>query len=359
MMDTRPVREWPILSWEDELGPSKVIFLHDSHSGLKAIVVLDNLALGPAIGGVRMLTDISPDEIFRLARAMTLKSAAAGLPHGGAKSGIIADSESSAREILIRSFARGIAELTEYIPAPDMGTDESCMAVIHAEIGRAVGLPRSLRGIPVDEIGATGFGLAECADVAASFMALGLKGARLSVEGFGHVGEHAARFLTQKGAVLVAASDIHGLIYDPDGLDFDALVQAKRETGTIGHYGRAAHRMPKEEIFSVPCDIFVPAARPDSLNERSATRLQARLVVEGANLPATATAETILHRRGILVIPDFIANAAGLSAAVWSITGGARQRRWKSSAKRSDRTPKDSSGWPSVIDACRARPPWA
>ena len=114
-----------------------------------------------------MVADVTPDEVFRLARAMTLKNAAAGLPHGGGKAGIAADPTTRDRDRLIRSFARGIAELQDYIPGPDMGTDESAMGLIHEEIGRAVGLPRSLGGIPIDEIGATGYGLAECAEVAA------------------------------------------------------------------------------------------------------------------------------------------------------------------------------------------------
>ena len=120
-----------ILTWADGLGPAKVLHLYDPHCGLKAIVVVDNLAWGPAIGGVRMLPDVTPNEVFGLARTMTLKSAAAGLPHGGGKAGIVADPNASNRDALIRSFARGIAELGEYIPGPDMGTDESCMAIIY------------------------------------------------------------------------------------------------------------------------------------------------------------------------------------------------------------------------------------
>lgn len=307
------------------MGPAKVLYLHDSYSGLRAVVVVDNVARGPAVGGVRMVADVTPYEVFRLARAMTLKNAAAGLPHGGGKAGIMADPGSSNRAALIRSFARGIAELTDYIPGPDMGTDESSMAMIHEEIGRAVGLPRSLGGIPLDEIGATGFGLAECAEVAAEFIKLDLKGARVSVEGFGHVGEHAARFLSQKGALLVAASDIQGLVYDPEGIDLARLVQAKREGGTVLAYNGRVKKLAREEIFSLPCDIFIPAARPDTLHRENAIHLDARLVLQGANIPATPEAEKILHERGILVIPDFIANAGGVICCTVEYQGGSEK----------------------------------
>lgn len=321
-----PDQENPTLAWADELGPSKVIYLNDPHCRLRAIVVLDNLALGPAIGGVRMVPDVTPYEVFRLARAMTLKNAAAGLRHGGGKAGIMADPSASNREVLLRSFARAIADLTEYIPAPDIGTDENCMAIIHEEIGRAVGLPRSLGGIPLDEIGATGFGLAECAEVAAGFINLSLKEARISIEGFGHVGEHAARFLVQKGAILVAVSDIRGLIYDPDGIDLAALVRAKKQAGTILACDRGGRRLAKEEIFSLPCDIFIPAARPDTLHKENAPQLQTRLVLQGANIPATPEAEKILFERGILVIPDFIVNAGGIICCSVEYQGGTEER---------------------------------
>lgn len=154
----------------DELGPDKVVVIRDPRVGLEAVVVVDNVACGPAIGGVRMARDVTLGEVSRLARAMTMKNAAAGLPHGGGKSGIVADPAGAPadKERLIRAFARAIRSLTEYIPGPDMGTDERCMAWVKDEIDRAVGLPRVLGGIPLDEIGATGWGVAIAAEVAAA-----------------------------------------------------------------------------------------------------------------------------------------------------------------------------------------------
>ena len=143
----------------DEFGPLTVVHISGPLPDLRAILVIDNVACGPAIGGTRMAADAGLEECARLARAMTLKNAAAGLPHGGAKSVIIADPgvEGSEKERLVRAFACAIRDLTDYIPGPDMGTDERAMAWVHDEIGRSVGLPREIGGIPLDEIGATGF----------------------------------------------------------------------------------------------------------------------------------------------------------------------------------------------------------
>jgi glutamate dehydrogenase (NAD(P)+)/glutamate dehydrogenase (NADP+) len=193
----------------DDLGPEKVLHIHEPRSGLRGIVVVDNTACGPAIGGVRMAADVSLGEVLRLARAMTLKNAAAGLPHGGAKAGIVADPKTADKPRLIRAFARAIRTAVDYIPGPDMGTDESCMGWVFDEIGRAVGLPRVLGGIPLDEIGATGYGLAQCAEVAASFCSLKLQGATLAIEGFGNVGRPAALFLEKMGVRLSPRSAQH------------------------------------------------------------------------------------------------------------------------------------------------------
>lgn len=193
----------------DEIGPEKIVHIHKASIGLKAILVIDNVACGPSIGGVRLSTDVSLKECFRLARAMTLKNAAAGLAHGGGKSVVLGDPHMDAanKERLMRAFACSIAEFEDYIPGPDMGTNEQCMGWVHDEIGRSVGLPKEIGGIPLDEIGATGFGLSVAAEVACKAAGLDINGASVSVQGFGSVGKHTARFLTEKGARLVAVSD--------------------------------------------------------------------------------------------------------------------------------------------------------
>jgi glutamate dehydrogenase (NAD(P)+) len=307
----------------DELGPAKVVLIRDPRAGLEAIVVVDNVACGPAIGGVRMAPDVTLAEVSRLARAMTMKNAAAGLAHGGGKAGIMADPAANAedKERRVRTFARAIRSLTEYIPGPDMGTDERCMAWVKDEIDRAVGLPRVIGGIPLDEIGATGLGVAVAAEVAAPEAGISLAGARVAVEGFGAVGQHAARFLAARGARLVAASDSRGAIHEPAGLPIDALIAHKRAGRPLSAFagGRAIAR---SALIGIPCDIWIPAARPDTLTADNVKDLEARLVIQGANIPATGPAEEWMHAHGILSIPDFIANAGGVICAAIEYHGG-------------------------------------
>jgi glutamate dehydrogenase/leucine dehydrogenase len=310
----------------DEYGPNRIIHIHRSSLGLKAIVVIDNTSCGVAVGGVRMAPDVSLEECFHLARAMTWKNAAAGLPHGGGKSVIFGNPRMvpEQKERVIRAFADAIRDVADYVPGPDMGTDERCMGWIKDETGRAVGLPTSVGGIPLDEIGATGFGLAACVDVARSFIGLELKGARVVVQGFGAVGRHAARFLAEKGAVLVGASDTGGTLADPAGLDIAALAQLKA-VGRSLHDHPAGKKLDVEAILDVPCDVWIPAARPDVVRADNVDRLKTRLMPQGANIPCTPEAEAALHKKGILVVPDFIANAGGVICASMEYRGGTQR----------------------------------
>jgi len=307
----------------DEFGPLKLIYIWRPLLGLKAIVAVDNIACGPAIGGVRLAPEVSAEEAFRLARAMTLKNAAAGLPHGGGKSVIFADPKISlaVKEQLIRAFATAINDLGDYIPGPDMGTDELAMGWIKDEIGRAVGLPREIGGIPLDEIGATGFGLVAAVEVATERIGLALKGARIAVQGFGSVGKHAARLLAEKGALLVAASDSKGTIADDNGLDVTALIALKEQGGALHDHSRG-RQLDGEAVIAAPCDILIPAARPDVIHRGNVLRVQAKIVAQGANIPCTLEAEEVLASRGVLVLPDFIANAGGVICAATEYHGG-------------------------------------
>lgn len=312
-----------VFSFGDELGPIKVVYISLPRTGLKAVVAIDNIACGQAMGGVRMAPDVTAGEACRLARAMTLKNAAADLPHGGGKAVIFGDSKMPAqrKEQLIRAFAGAIAGLTEYVPGPDMGTDELAMGWVHDEIRRAVGLPRELGGIPLDEIGATGFGLAAAVEVASNAISLDLKGARVAVQGFGAVGKHAARFLSQKGCVLVACSDTSGTLSSTGGLDVSALICLKNAGKPVTDFPRG-DKAGMDAIIDIPCDIWIPAARPDVLNKTNAGRLKARIVAQGANIPCTPEAEAILESLGILVLPDFVVNAGGVICAATEYHGG-------------------------------------
>lgn len=307
----------------DEIGPLKLVHIWRPAVGLKAVVAIDNIACGPAVGGVRMAPDVSTEEAFRLARAMTLKNAAAGLAHGGGKSVIFADPRMpiAAKERLVRAFATAIADLVDYIPGPDMGTDELAMGWIRDETGRAVGLPRELGGIPLDEIGATGFGLAAAIEVAAQHLGMPLAGARVVIQGFGSVGRHAARFLAEKGAVLVGASDTQGTLADDNGLDIAALNALKSEGRPLCD-ASAGRKLDGDAVIDIPCDIWIPAARPDVIHAGNVARLRARLLAQGANIPCTPEAEIALAERGVLVLPDFIANAGGVICAAVEYQGG-------------------------------------
>jgi len=310
----------------DEFGPTRIIHIYRPGLALKAIIVVDNIACGAAIGGVRMAPDVSVEECFRLARTMTWKNAAASLPHGGGKSVIFGNPRVAvaAKEQLIRGFADAIRDVSDYIPGPDMGTDEQCMAWVRDETGRAVGLPGVLGGIPLDEIGATGFGLAACVDVAGEFIGLDLQGARIAVQGFGAVGKHAARFLAEKGAVLVAASDTSGTLADASGLDVGSLIALKQAGHSLRDHDKGA-KLAADAILDIDCDIWIPAARPDVVRADNVSRLRTRLMPQGANIPCTPEAEQALHARGVLVVPDFIANAGGVICAAIEYRGGTQR----------------------------------
>ena len=311
-------------SWAvDELGPVLVAFLRPC-AGVGAVVVVDNVALGPAIGGVRMRPDITPGEVVRLARAMTIKNVLAGLPHGGGKAGIAAPGLAAAdHERVMRAFAHAMEQLTDYIPGPDMGTSETSMAYIYDEIGRAVGLPAVLGGIPLDELGATGFGLAVCADALSDAKVLALGGARVVIQGFGAVGQHAARFLAERGAAVIAVSDSQGATWNPDGLDFAALRAHKQSAGSVAGFP-GGRPVPRDDIVGFDCELLIPAAQPDVVTTDNAEKISARVILEGANIPVTVPAEARLAERGVLCIPDVIANSGGVICAAAEYRGAGR-----------------------------------
>ena len=312
----------------DEYGPEKIVYIYEPRCGLKGIVVVDNISAGAAIGGIRMAPDVTTDEVFRLARAMTWKNALAAIPHGGGKSAILADPSTPNKETLIRQFARAIERLEGYIPGPDMGTDEVAMAWVRDEIGRSVGLSKVLGGIPLDQIGATGYGLAVCADAAQEFAEIELKGARVVVQGFGNVGSHVARYLEDRGAVLVGASDLDGTVYDENGIDVTKLTEVKQRTGQVTDYEHG-QKMDLNDCIKIPCEIMVPAARPDAIDETNALALQCKVVLQGANIPVTPRAERILHDNNVLSIPDFVANAGGVICASVEYKGGTQKQAFE------------------------------
>ena len=311
-----------VFSFSDDLGPLKVIHVNVPKHHVKGILVVDNVAAGPGIGGLRMAPDVTLAECFRLARAMTLKNAAAGLPHGGGKSVMIRDPHMPGpeKEVMIRAFAKALANENQYIFGPDMGTDEQCMAWIKDEIGRAVGLPRAVGGIPLDELGATGYGLAAAADVVIDYCDFDIDGARLAVQGFGSVGMHSANFLAERGVKLIAAADSKGTLFDPVGLDVQALIAHKQSGQSVTTFGSGAV-LDQDAIIGIDCDIWIPAARPDVINMSNWNDFKAKLILQGANIPITIDAERKLEQNGVIIIPDFIANAGGVICAAMEFQG--------------------------------------
>ncbi|RHW23733.1 Glu/Leu/Phe/Val dehydrogenase [Nocardioides immobilis] len=307
----------------DDWGPEKVVCVSDRKTGMRGVLVIDNSARGMGKGGTRMSPTLTVREVARLARTMTWKWAAVDLFHGGAKAGILGDPGAPDKEAVLRAFARALANEVprEYVFGLDMGLSEKDAAVFVDELGdrgAAVGLPRALGGLPYDELGVTGYGVAEAADAAARAIDLPIVGARVAIQGFGAVGQAAAERLVELGAVITAVSTANGAVVDRGGLDVARLVALRAEHGDrcVHAYGSP---VDADQALMTDAQILVPAAREDMIDKDLAKTTSAVLVVEGANLPTTPAARAILHERGVVVVPDFIANAGGTIAAAHSM----------------------------------------
>lgn len=309
----------------DEWGPEKIVVVSHRRTGMKGVLVIDNTARGIGKGGTRMAAGVTVNEVARLARNMTWKWAAVDLFYGGAKAGIAADPASPDKEAVLRAFARALHNEvpSEYVFGLDMGLTEDDAAVIQDELGdrgAAVGTPSHLGGVAYDQLGVTGFGVAEAADAAASAIGLPLSGARVAIQGYGAVGRAAAERFRDLGASIVAVSTAHGALHDPAGLDVTALGRARDEYGDrfVTRAGIGA-LLPCGRELLVDCDVLVPAALQDVIDEDTAHAVKTRLIVEGANLPTSPAAQAVLAERGITVVPDFVANAGGVIAATFAM----------------------------------------
>lgn len=319
----------------DDLGPEKVIKLYDPKTGMTGIVCLDNTKLGPAKGGCRMRPDVTEDEVMRLARAMSLKCSMAGLPFGGGKSGIIADPRKLSPEEkkgLVVAYGRALKNLApaEYITAPDMNMAEEEMRWIVEGNGNktcCTGKPKDMGGLP-HELGSTGFGVVQSTLVGLDHLGLKPADVTFAVEGFGNVGEFASKFLTEKGAKLVAVSDSRGLVVDENGLNFDRLKNVKHEKGSVISYGTGDVKDSKE-ILNVKADVLITAAIKDLISDDKVESLRFKLIVQGSNIPMTFEGEKKAHTKGILVIPDFVANAGGVISSYVESINGTEEEMWK------------------------------
>jgi len=312
--------------WEetDEWGPEKVLQVYDPDTSMKGVLVIDNTSTGPGKGGIRFAEGATPLEVFKLARTMTWKCAAAGLPFGGAKGGIIADPNKVDRVAWVKSFAKMIKPYCpgQYIAATDIGTTELDMAIFAHEIGdmrACTGKPSELGGIP-HELGTTGYGVTTALETALEVL-LELNAIRIirdnikvSIQGFGNVGSFTAKFLDSSGIKVVAISDISGLVYNKDGLNIPRLMMDMKGKSMLSDLDGYTI-LNKNQIFEIDSDIFIPAAMGNVIVDETVTKILdhgVKIVVEAANLPTTKKADEYLNSNGVWVIPDFLANAGGV-----------------------------------------------
>ncbi len=290
--------------------------------------VQHNLARGPGKGGIRYHPDVTLDEVKALAMWMTWKCATVNLPYGGAKGGVrVNPKELSQGELerLTRRYATEIAPLIgpdRDIPAPDVYTDAQTMAWImdtismfkgHTELGVVTGKPVELGG-SLGRQEATARGCQFVIREACRAFGLSLSDATVVVQGFGNAGSNVARFLHEDGARIIALSDSKGGIYNPRGIDPQAALEHKIQTGALQGLPDT-EAITNEELLELSCDILVPAALENQITRRNAARIRARLIAEAANGPTTPAADDILFDRGITVIPDILANAGGVSVS--------------------------------------------
>ncbi len=319
-----------------DTGPELIARVFDPADGAtRGFVAVDNLVMGPSLGGTRLAPDISVHEVYGLARAMTLKNAAAMLPLGGGKSGLIGDpvhyhEHPEEKRRLIAAYAEALWPLAAYIPGPDMGTNENDMQLIYdvftrlngaAHHGRGgVGRPPHKGGLPLDEWGLTAHGVFTAARTLEQRNPdFRLADASVVIQGYGNVGRALARKLADADARIVGASDIHAALYHPDGLDMDELDRVRLEKGGLSRYnGPISTRYEADALdllLEVPCDILAPAARPDAVTAGNQAAIQARFILQGANNPVRPDVETWLAKEhGIVNITDFIVNAGGVIA---------------------------------------------
>jgi glutamate dehydrogenase (NAD(P)+) len=286
----------------------RVIELRDEGAALEAYVVVDHDLFGMSAGGTRMLADVDVGEVARLARAMTWKFASARVPYAGAKAGVRL-APGSDRAAVLAAYKRALEpHLDAFQTGPDMGTAPADFVVEGEPLPHWA---REHEGLGMDDL-ATGHGVKAAAEAALAHLGRPLAGAAVAIEGFGKVGAGAARAFARAGARVVGVSTVAGLVADPDGLDVEALIALRERHGDDLVQHAAAPALPREELFDVACDVLVPGARPDSITAELAGRLSCAVVAPGANVPYAPGALDALHARGILAVPDFIANAGGV-----------------------------------------------
>lgn len=320
----------------DEFGPEKIIDVYDPKTKMRGFVVLDNTTRGPGKGGIRMTSDVTAEEVFRLARVMTWKCALAELPFGGAKGGIVYNRDVD-KETQVRAYSRAMKIVSPelWVAAPDVNTGEEEMRWFADENGSmksCTGKPSDMGGIP-HELGSTGFGVYHAVLVALAHAGMDMKDATVAVEGFGNVGSFAAKYLWEAGAKVVAVSDSKGVIYNKDGLDIGKVMEIKKETRAVKNY-KPGEVLSNEKIFELEVDVLIPAALADVIHENNWQNVKAKLIVEGANIPMRPEIENKLSDKGVLIVPDFVANAGGVISSYVEYIEGTPEQMFKEVEER-------------------------
>jgi len=304
--------------------------------------VTHNVARGPSKGGIRYHPDVTLDEVKALAMWMTWKCALAGIPFGGAKGGVVCNPKVMSEGELQRMTRRFTSEIINEIgpekdiPAPDVGTDGRVMAWIfdtysmnkgHSVLGVVTGKPLTIGG-SLGREEATARGALYCVREAVRKLQLSLQGTSVAVQGFGNVGSFLAKFLTEDGAKVIAVSDSTSGLHNPNGIDVQAALAHKRETGALAGF-RGAEAISNEELLLLDCDVLAPCALEQVITTDNAEKVKARIIVEGANGPVTPSADEILEDKGIVVLPDILANAGGVVVSYFEWVQGLQEYFWK------------------------------
>ncbi|MCM3738839.1 Glu/Leu/Phe/Val dehydrogenase [Oceanobacillus luteolus] len=286
-----------------------------------------NDAVGPTKGGIRFHPDVTAKEVKALSIWMSLKAGIVDLPYGGAKGGIICDPrQMSFRELeqLSRGYVRAVSQIvgpTKDIPAPDVFTNSQIMAWMMDEYSKIdeYNSPGFITGKPIVLGGshgresATAKGVTIVLNEAAKKRGIDIKGARIIIQGFGNAGSYLSKFLYDQGAKIVGIADAHGALYDADGLDIDYLLDRRDSFGTVTNL--FDNTISNKELFEQECDIIIPAAVENQITRDNAHKIKASIIVEAANGPTTAEATQILTERGILLVPDVLASAGGVTVS--------------------------------------------
>jgi len=304
--------------------------------------VTHNVARGPSKGGIRYHPDVTLDEVKALAMWMTWKCALAGIPFGGAKGGVVCNPKRMSEGELQRMTRRFTSEIINEIgperdiPAPDVGTDGRVMAWIfdtysmnkgHSVLGVVTGKPLTIGG-SLGREEATARGALYCVREAARKKRLLINETRVAVQGFGNVGSFLAKFLAEDGATVIAISDSVTGLHNPNGIDVQAAIAHKRETGSLSGF-RAAEAITNEELLLLECDVLAPCALEQVITETNAAQVRAKIVVEGANGPVTPAADDILEDNDVLILPDILANAGGVVVSYFEWVQGLQEYFWK------------------------------